>query len=492
MRNIRRHLLSCLFLLALMSQLVLAQDAYRLFRPDVQYLYANPAEETSYTSSVLGMRLGSQNCETTYTSAQVSPFAAFPEECIQRVSAFIGSQVCHNEQTTELTITIAGIPQVLTIMQRANPGQNWLAMTQPETIYGRVEDVTVESFLGLTDSVKYIALYRENTAGQFIPLYEEVPIRISRNYGLISGVFLHWLGLETGSIELLGMSDPPVGLQNPTREHLFQLTVGDVLHLKKVDTEFTPESFQQVHTEDQMIVTDVAWNAGNTILTYTFESDRKRYFEGPGASTDTLYSEEVFVQEIDWEELRYLEQQPGAIVIDPDLPSSIRVLALLPDAFCEQTGKRLQYPVLQSPDSCFTPWLDVFEGPVYYDQLAGPYFNFVGLSGFQVCDLRYVNLSNGFSCGDPFDVMVNVRIPELLEFKLFPNPASDYVQLSWNPFATPTLTVDLYDNTGRCLGRNLVVSNGERLQLTGFSKGVYALKCTTIDGSEYLEKLVVK
>jgi hypothetical protein len=377
-------------------------------------------------------------------------------------------------------------------MQQANPGQNWLAMTQPEIIYGRVEQVVVESFLGLTDSVKYIAFYRENTAGQLIPLYEEVPFRISRNYGLISGVFLHWLGLETGSIELLGMSEPAVGLQNPSRESIFQLVVGDVLHLKKKETEFTPETFRHIHTEDRAILTGIDWNESNTILTYTFAAVRKRYFEGPGAGTDTLYSEEVYAQEIDWEELRYLDVQPGAVYQDTDLPESLRVLALLPDAFCEQTGKRLQYPVLQSPDSCYTPWLDVFAGPIFYDQLAGPYFNFVGLNGFQVCDLRYANLSNGFSCGDPFDIMVNVSTPELLEFELYPNPATDYVQLSWDSFSASTLAVDLYDSMGRFLFKRFVVNNGDKIDVSGLPAGVYVLNCTTVEGRSGLRKLVVK
>lgn len=492
MRKITQQFIVYTFLLCLFNQPMLAQGSYRLFRPNVQYLYANPLAPSRYSSPVLGIKLGSQICETTYTSAQVSPFE-MPEACILRVSAFIGSQVCHNEQATQLTITSPdGFSEVLTIRQKAGVGESWQAMSGNQTIYGRVEAVVEEDFLGLSDSVKYIALYLENDAGGLVPLYEEIPLRISRNYGLLSGVFMHWLGEETGNIELLGMSNPPVGLQNPSRGSIFQLEAGDLLHLKFKQTENTP-ALQHIHTEDQATVTDVWWNSDNTLLRYTFEADRKRYFEGLNASTDTIYTEgETYVEEISWPQLAYLDRQPGSVYPDQNLPNSVRVVALIPDAFCEQAAKQLQIPMLNPLGNCYFPWSDAQEGPAFYDQLSGPYYSFASLDGFDTRELRYVRLNSGYTCGEPFDVMVNTHTLNPTDILLYPNPARDYAQLSWDQSWASTILLDVYDCQGRCLMRNSLLNNGQKIDLTSWSAGIYLLKCRMSDGLSCWKRLVIR
>ena len=84
-----QRLLFCLFFLAQCSYWAAAQEEYRLFHPDVTYLYANPLETSNYTSPVLGIKLGNQVCETTYTSVQISPLSEIFGECIEVVLSLI-------------------------------------------------------------------------------------------------------------------------------------------------------------------------------------------------------------------------------------------------------------------------------------------------------------------------------------------------------------------------------------------------------------------
>lgn len=490
MKKIALRFISTAIILATVCLSSHAQDAYRLFRPSVQYMYSNPAAASSYTASVLGMRLGSQVCETTYISAQVSPTSSLPDGCIQQVSAFIGSQVCHTETTTELTIAIDGQNNVLTLRQQAPIGDSWLAMVGLNNIFARVEAVVEESFLGLTDSVKHIALYRETSTGSLAPLYEEMPLKISKNYGLITGVFLHWLGVETGQIELLGMSEPQVGLQNPSRETIFRLAEGDQIH-----TYFqqTVNGNQQFYSENQARIVGVWWNTDNTILNYAFRADRKQYYSGMGASTDTTYLEDdVYFGEVNWNNVLHLDLQPGAVFPDPSIPSSVRVIEVIPNAFCGQAGKRLQRPMLAPIDSCYMPWLDVNPGPTYYNQLDGPYFNWVDISGFHIRELRYVSREDGFTCGNPFDFTVATQSPRLASFHFYPNPATDHIRLEWEAAETASLSLQLFSTQGQLLQSYPRVLSGRTISLPNLPTGLYVLHCQTEAGYSWIEKVLIE
>lgn len=487
-----QRLLFCLFFLVQCSYWAAAQEEYRLFHPDVTYLYENPLETNAYTSPVLGMKLGAQACEVTYSSVQISPLSEIFDECIEVVSAFIGSEVCQQNNVTELTIDVEGESRILSLRHRANQGQSWLAMNGPEgAIFGKVEAVVEEAFLGLIDSVKYIALYRQHGDGSLIPLYEEVPFRISKQYGLLSAVFLHWLGQDFGYINLLGMSHPQVGLQNPSRESIFQLQQGDVLHLKKANSVMVQDVIQHNHREEQLTVTDVNWDENQAVLNYSFSIDGKYYSVGPDTSSDTTYLENyIHHQEIDWTSYAYLDGLPGQVYPQPNLPNSFNVLALFPEAFCDQPGKRLMSPLIEPLDGCAFPWSDVASAPTFYAQLAGPYYSFADFDGLQIRELKYAQLMSGYNCGDPFDMVVNTDEPITASFKIYPNPASDYVKLSWDVTDISYIHVAITDFSGRTIKQQRL-QNKDNIDLTNLTAGIYILKCTTENGAYWAEKLVV-
>lgn len=455
-----------------------SQYPYQLFRPGVQYLYEHDLPATDYTSPLLGVRLSGAACQVMYESLQPN-IPSGDLSCFTKVSSFIGSEICQTAGQTSLNLGTNEDPQWLQLFPGTQPGTSWLATVQGnDSVYAKVDHLEWTSVLGLMDSVKTIGLYTKTPQGQFLALYEEAPLKIGRNFGLIQGVFLHWLGVPAGTIHLAGMSTPLVGLQNPYRQGIFQLQTGDELHLLNIKTTLTETSFYHKYTEKQNTLVNQGWLNGNSVRYYAFLSDQKTYQSGPAANLDTLYfSAETDTLLLPWVPLHYLDQQPGALVASPNLSDTWQVVSLGHRFFCGRPAKRLGAPFFLSNMPCVLPWFGALIGDDFYAHYGGPYYEQTTIAGIDFRILTYANLSGEPPCGTPFDAVVSTTsVPASAPISIWPNPVQNELNLRYDLSIGYPLKIEIWSAHGQFINAFTAFNENTSIPAQHLPPGVYHLR----------------
>ena len=114
---------------------------------------------------------------------------------------------------------------------------------------------------------------------------------------------------------------------------------------------------------------------------------------------------------------------------------------------------------------------------------------------YAIGDEDYWDRNPADDVSDPIEITtVSVDVSEMLSsanIKVFPNPASEQLNIHFNEYQNNIIEMSILDMTGRTLLANKLLNQQNRVQLTNFAKGTYFLKLQT--GSERsIHKFVVK
>lgn len=485
---------SILLSLLLLASFGYSQENYALFRPGVQYVYDHPLPETAATSPLLGIQIEDVPCQFTYESLQTNA-PENDEFCLVRVPAFIGSEICRDGGLTQLNLGSDESPIWLELRTAATVGTQWLAGLTPDSVFARVDDLYLGEVLGMADSIKAIGLYQKNETGQLIPLYEEAPLLVSQNYGLVRAVFLHWLGEDVGTIDLVGMSDPMVGLQNPTRTSVFDLTPGDELHWSSSISGMSQDGFFMVtNKRERATYEDRFWTSDNTLLNLVFSVDRITFFGGtPPPTTDTIYEASVLdTVRYDWEYLSFLDEQPGALIFDTTTTDIWRTVMLGYNYECERPAKQFSTEV-KIYENCGQTSFEAITGDEFYRGLAGPYFAYSDVSGFnfRFRNVRYAALADGTICGEPLDFIVSTDSPLANDLiSIWPNPAQD--ALFWSgPDQDKAMNLIITNTLGQQFPFGQVWP-GQSIDVSSLQTGLYWILLRDFSGKYHHKTAFIK
>jgi hypothetical protein len=109
----------------------------------------------------------------------------------------------------------------------------WKFLSLPEMAYleARVTGMSIDSFAGVTDSVKVITLQAKDSTGQNIShIFNSKEIRLSKHYGFTKVYDLYQVPRDTIAYLLTGKSQPMVGLQEATVKDIYDFNIGDEFH----------------------------------------------------------------------------------------------------------------------------------------------------------------------------------------------------------------------------------------------------------------------
>ena len=485
---------SVLLSLLLLSSFGYSQENYALFRPGVQYVYDHALPETAATSPLLGIKIEDVPCQFTYESLQTNA-PENDEFCLVRVPAFIGSEICRDGGLTQLNLGSDESPIWLELRTAAIVGTEWLAGLTPDSVFARVDDLYMGEVLGLADSIKAIGLYQKSETGQLIPLYEEAPLLVSKDYGLVKAVFLHWLGEDVGTIALVGMSDPIVGLQTPTRTSVIDFTPGDERHWRSSISGRSPDGlFLVTNEKERAAFEEEFWTASNTELNQVFSVDRITYFGGTDPPTDTILEASVLdTFTYHWESLSYLDEQPGALLFDTTSTDLFRTVMLGFNYFCDRPAKQLSAKVLLFGEECGQTSFDAIVGDEFHLGLAGPYYSYSDVSGFnfRFRNLRYAAIHSGFQCGEPLDFIVSTNTPlSNSAINIWPNPVSS--DLMWTgPSPNRPLRGTIINAQGQRIPLGQLRSE-QAIEVSFLQTGLYWLELTDSSGKQYYQAPFIK
>ncbi|MEZ4987760.1 MAG: T9SS type A sorting domain-containing protein [Saprospiraceae bacterium] len=484
-----------LFLAAITSHLAFGQNDYQLFRQGVQYIYESTIDAPT-NSRFLGVKVADETCTTLYEGLHhlVEPDSGLL--CAQRKPSFAGSEVCHYPDSTLINIGTADQPVIFTLLQTSLLGSQWflgewLIDGEMTALMARIDTVQEKTFLGITDSVKYIGLYRQLPNGNLAPANPSAtPIAVSKQYGLISTPYLPAL-LEDGDVlTLAGISNPTAGIQDVSREACFNQQIGDELHVQKLNTVLSTSSYKHVHTTEHLVLTKQWWNIDHTVLYQEFEVMRKIWEDGPDATSDTLFQTEIKDTLVhQYTMLDWLDQQPSSILFEPgDVYSAID---LNTTTLCEITSKYYRYPVYDAGVECALELIDASQGVAYANRAGGPYYNHVGLGGYFVRELKFLKLNDGTVCGTPLDITVNdtAPLPENSFLHVWPNPAREKLYLS-TADGVGWQQVKLYPITGQSLQLMPAVAHDGSVDISQLPVGMYSLLATDVKGNIHQARFV--
>ena len=446
---------------------------WQLFRPGVQYLYEKPdLAEPAY----LGMRLNGIGEEPAYESLR-----EVDSRFRQRVPSFAGLRV---EQQPAGT-TLLFYTDTMHLRTGAQTGTQWIAM---DSTLATVDSVRLETFFGLTDSVKYISFEQRGNA-------KPLDIRISKNYGLLTGTYFYDLEANA-SLPLVGLSQPMVGIQAPSFASLTSFEAGDEYHTRLIETfdDNAPVSYRI--TETKAIVESVDRVGDSLVFVHILKDD----LQFRGSRPTSGYSDSIY-RESRTETIAYdLQQQPWmGSQIGQFLPLTINgetesysMARLSENSFCSGPVLQLEAYQPSTEEGAFDLQTFSWNGE-YFDGLAGPFNRYVEGSHL-VEELLFYDKA-GCSDGTPLDFNglidgVNDFIPDE-RIRLYPNPAKTQIFLEV-PTDLGALSIRVFSGLGRQVAF-LPASTGDRtIRLQSLPPGVYTVLLSGPGGPAGRKRVVIK
>jgi hypothetical protein len=432
------------------------------------------------------------------TDSVLVPFGGFHE--IEHLACYIidgpswlGKEIIIRDDGWNLFVT--GEEDTVHIHTGAVQGENWTAYERPGELIITAEVIShgLMSFLELQDSVKTIGFQAHDPLMQPVShQVNDMTIAISKNHGLVRTLnFAYfpdltatfgWEDEVLREFEIVGMSDPQVGVQNLTWLEVHDFQPGDEIHVYYHSylvfspiTETQPLIHKYLERED---FTDS--------VRYTIERITSIYIEDPQGSTfefihDTIT--ETFYPDVNFDKL------PGETVIEEDWSAfSYKMNTLWHQAKIRPTPEIWLY---QTDELCWNYLImdGCLSDYTWYKGLGGPYHS-CNAWGEVERTLMYYKKGDE-TWGTPLIIVGIDEAAHNSDITLYPNPAAESVWISSSDAGLP-LTIEFYDLYGRLIKTATVTEVSQKVGLQAFSKGIYAYRILNSNGIVRQGKIAVE
>jgi hypothetical protein len=477
-----RHLLLSCFLLGLMSQLN-AQADFELFQFNTPYVFEQPSALTSFPTPYVGVfrQAATDNQYITPAKQVLRKIEAIDPFCLYAIAPFYGDSIAAQNGITTLFNSIVGGEMMV---RHADPvGANWLAYADPDSEYElwmSVESIQEETFLGITDQVKTIALsQRENAADPLVII--DPLLKISQNHGLVEGADLWRLRSNLETISLAGLVDS--GYLDYYEQDFFGLSPGDELHTKEIDQVGLDYYgvIEAVYTVTSMVcdpvlgVTSILWSRKSIDYKQSVLDDASTNYDSTGIANSSGSWNYSWAGELHW-----LQGKVGQFW---QLGPGFGELIQLVESPFETPAKRLAvtFSTGGEPGGCYEFIAEnVHEfTESYYVGFAGPYYAGDGFGGYEARRLVYGNTNYG-TVGTPFDCdswtpssVIESWSDRVLA--VYPNPARNFTTITLSEAVGP-VDIILMDASGRKVRQYSSVAQSQRIDFANeLAAGVYQL-----------------
>ncbi len=444
------------------------------------------ASRISYFSSsvdrIVTLRTDSVELLATDTAFYLSPSILETEyDCFSVNSgSWLGRKVILTENNEGIFYNYANRP--FRILYQAALGEAWNAFSIADSYYVQAEIIAHDTmtFLGLADSVKTISLQAFNKDGDSLEMeLNTFRIRLSKQYGFVSTLNFYYFPDHEGfyygdfpaEYELCGLTPPTAGFQNLTWLEVYDFAPGDEIHIlyeysdwgggsegysktSKSITRFlerTDEpgtiSYQVYRKSSEEVIRE---GSGHT---FTFAEDTLPFLY----NTDTLFDNSMpgISSVMDGNALAY------------KMTSGVRRTKIKPSVYDQ---------FYQQNDSCWSNCCSdgCFPEYEYIEGLGGPYYQCDNAFSMGGTERKLVYYKKGEETwGTP---LIVTSVPETslsAPIKVFPNPASGEVQISFGEYRAGTCLFELSDATGRLVRSEPLAFEDATIDIRGQTPGLY-------------------
>ncbi|MFN3554496.1 MAG: agmatine deiminase family protein [Bacteroidales bacterium] len=443
--------------------------------------YSNP-----YDYSLRFTRLTSQETKPYGTAFFFAPTVEQTDfECFQSHSSFLGSHLAMLHNGEELFFNLN--QDTIRLKPLAQPGEEWLVFEDPSLrIMGTLVDVKLQDFLGVTDSVKTIGFQAYTPQKEAIdhPV-NALSLHISQAHGMVKAVnflvFPHgaenpYPGNELREMDLLGLSNPDMGLVNLTWAQVHDHQPGDELHVKREDTS------DEQSTRSNAIYRFLDRQTVNGSLQYRIERKRETWQYFPAGEPQYTFLHDTITSVVN------AHANFDSFAGEPIYSGSY-------DMFIHHQSnhiKTLEAFHFWENGDC---WLPVFIDGCYtfmsyYKGLGGPYY-FCDY-GFARHDRSLVYYRKGdVVWGTPISLTAVTHPDRTPTARVFPNPAIGKVSVETGEEDLPALW-ELTDLWGRVVMVHPLIQPFEQINLSALAGGVYLYRIIRKDKTVLSGKIMIQ
>jgi hypothetical protein len=416
---------------------------------------------------------------TYYHNHQILSQTAYTGNCQITIndSSWIGYQIITKPNGDYLFFNRS--EDSIVIKTAANLNNSWVLYTFPNNDYIEASVVSIDNalILGTMDSLKTIVLQaKDNSNNNISHPFNNKEIRFSKNQGLVDFYNMTNFPLDTNVYNLVGASNPNMGIVNLTAAEIFDYDIGDELHIDDYfRSSFNPWEYDITHI--RRIILDKVVSSNQDTLSYTIERCQNRYINMSATpNPDTTITLDTITEVIVLSEQTRFNQLSNEICSDS---LSYSIFSMHPQL--NKRTKRMNIEYYRTGMDCWSIYVGFF--PPYHDYiegLGGGYYNNPYTAvGSDYYELVYYN-KGGTTWGTPLNIDCNTNTSiskvenEENNISVHPNPASNYTTITIQKFlSNEDWSFTLYDITGKALRSKKVHNNSFSVGKEALSSGIY-------------------
>lgn len=398
-------------------------------------------------------------------------------------ASWIGRKVLIRDNGDNIFLTVNNDSVIIKTTTSINDSWTAFQLSDSLLIIATVIHQDTLHFLGLVDSVKTVgfSVYDKDLNLLNCSL-SQMQLRISKQHGLITtfpfglfpGLQQDFPDASFGVYELVGLSDPEVGVQNLTWSAVHDFQPGDELHItyesvytdlsqdlsitdkaiyKYLERHDYPDSIVYFCSRLQRILTTT--DQGSTTVFY---NDTLKTVITPDTVFDGKLPGEPVISDVE----AYAYQMTNGTVIAKIKPS-------------------VHETIMPSSDSCWIkPIADgCFPSYTYIKGLGGPYYECTHAFAAGGEERKLVYYKKGTtSWGSPLTITSTDEYTGNTTISLFPNPASDFITICLPEHTSPVF-FELADISGRTVFAKSIDSPRQRINIMDLNAGTYLYRLRT-------------
>ena len=357
----------------------------------------------------------------------------------------------------------------------AKINESWTGYSNSNyAIEAKVTTHNLSSFLGIEDSVKTIAFQAVDMDN--VPIehfWNDKTIQISKSYGLIHGFDLTIFSYSENDFEylydyeLVGLSNPAIGIQNLTWEDVWDFEPGDEIHVIERDL-YVPQN----QRERKQIIKYLERNDDENGISYTIsikENNCSRDYIDGVWKEDTMYSDYETIENTYKDEA--FDKLPGEVFLIDGSEASTNTLSYGNGFLSKYRRDGTLYSYDNEP--C---WEEIYAcgcaAPSNYIKgLGGPYYSGYGSDVFCLERTLVYYKKGDVEWGTPLEITAgidNIRAKNQVKY----DNVSEIFLINTNSHISSCL-FELVDLNGRVLIQEKITSASHSVSVSGLQRGAY-------------------
>lgn len=344
-------------------------------------------------------------------------------------------------------------------------------------VYIKCDTIVLDSIANQLDSLKIFSIHTIDQANQplFTPLVGE-KIVISKNFGLLEFIRVDSFPAIMEHVRILGDKNMGIGFYEFTNENLYNYQGGDEIQYFEINSYTMPP----LPTYFYKYITHRILSRNETIDSLIYNIEESWFYKD---------STQIYIDTI---ELAYLKKE---IIVPFPMDKPLYQFELYRpqiqnDDWCGQKRWKInlnnEHLIFCEEDTIWTSYDTQGPPPMIrheYLEGVGLYYSINSPFGYPYTP-NYLYMKqvvyfkkNGVECGtQQFAGIAQVENAKL-EFEIFPNPASEYLNIRTG--SIENLNIDIFDLAGNLVLKKSITPQTTQINISSLQTGIYMLKLSS-------------